>query len=122
MKVFIIDDSIVVSKRLKSMLEGIENLDIVGDAQNAVEALEKIKTNKPDLVISDLRMPGGSGFEVLDKLKKEFPSIVVIILTNYPEPHYEKKCIELGANYFLDKSNDFEKVVEIITQMMKSES
>ena len=113
MKVLIVDDSAVIRERLGTMLSETENVEIIGQAQAPREAMELIQKLKPDAVILDIRMHGGNGIEVLKNIKqnKQFP--MVIMLTNYPYPQYRKRCEILGADFFFDKSTEFEKVREL---------
>jgi len=117
MKVFIADDSTVLRDRLIEMLSELPGLEIIGHAQAVPEACASIKNLNPDVVILDIRMPGGSGIDVLQDIKKDKQSPLVIILTNYPYPQYRKKCLELGADYFFDKSTEFEKVTELFKRL-----
>ncbi len=117
MKVFIVDDSAIIRERLKSMLLEIPDVRIAGEAKAADEAIRSIKKLKPDVVILDLRMPGGNGIDVLTSIKKNSTPPVIIILTNYPYPQYRKKCIEAGADYFFDKSTDCEKVLKVLKKL-----
>lgn len=119
MKVLIVDDSAIVQERLMSMFDDQKEIQIVGQAQNGIEALKFIKQHKPNAVILDIRMPGGNGIEVLRHIKQIDPSIKVIMFTNYPYSQYRKKCLESGADYFLDKSAEFNKIPEIINQLAK---
>ena len=113
MKIFLADDSKIILDRLAALLSENENLEVVGTAQNSLIAYDLIRKLKPDVVILDIRMPGGDGVELLIKLKKQMPDIKVIMLTNYNLFAYKQACLNAGAEYFLDKSNEFEKVVEI---------
>jgi DNA-binding NarL/FixJ family response regulator len=63
-------------------------------------------------------MPSGSGISVLEEVKRRGKSPVVIMLTNYPYPQYRKKCMDAGADYFFDKSNEFHKVTEVLARMI----
>ena len=117
MKVFIADDSKVLRERLTEMLSDVPGLEIVGCAQDVSEALSHIKKLNPDVVILDIRMPGGSGMDVLQDIKREHHAPTVIMLTNYPYPQYRKKCLGLGADYFFDKSTEFEKMTELVKQI-----
>jgi DNA-binding NarL/FixJ family response regulator len=119
MNVFIADDSEVVCERLKIMLSEIPKVKIVGEAKAATEAIKLIEKLKPDVVLLDLKMPGGNGIDVLISLKKYKPAPVIIILTNYPYPQYRKKCTEAGADYFFDKSTDFEKVLIVLKKLIQ---
>jgi DNA-binding response OmpR family regulator len=68
-------------------------------------------------VILDIRMPGGNGIQVLEAIKTSTAAPVVIMLTAFPYPQYRKKCLEVGADYFLDKTTEFERVVEVLEQL-----
>jgi DNA-binding NarL/FixJ family response regulator len=118
LKVLVVDDSAIVRERLISMLSELADVEVVGQAQDAHEAIEAISKLKPDVVILDIRMRRGSGIEVLETIKKDTPSTTVIMLTNYPYPQYRKKCMDAGANFFFDKSTEFEKIAEVLGQLI----
>ena len=113
-RVYVVDDSDFVRERLIEMLSELEEVEIVGETGDPQEALAAIGEMVPDAVILDIRLPGKSGVEVLRDLKKEKPSPIVIILTNYPYPQYRKECTEAGADYFLNKSTEFNKIAEVL--------
>ena len=117
MKVFIADDSKVLCERLIEMLSEVPGIEIIGHAQDVTESLAAIKKLNPDIVILDIRMPGGSGMDVLQAIKQDKHAPMVIMLTNYPYPQYRKKCLGLGADYFFDKSTEFEKVTELFKHL-----
>ena len=114
MKVLIVDDSAVIRERLVTMLSEIKDVEITGQAQSPREAMEVMEKQKPDAVILDIRIHGGSGIDVLRDIKrnKQFP--MVIMLSNYPYSQYRKRCKALGADFFFDKSTEFEKVAEVL--------
>ncbi|MGA7874318.1 MAG: response regulator transcription factor [Desulfoferrobacter sp.] len=122
MKVFIADDSAIVRERLGSMLFDLKKVEIVGFAEDATSAARSIRELKPDAVILDIHMPGGSGIEVLAEIKKEAPAPLVIILTNYPYPQYRERCMHLGADFFFDKSAEFEKVYQVFERLISESS
>ena len=84
MRLFIADDSEIVRSRLVGMLSEFKEIDIVGEATTAQEAIESIRELIPDVAILDVRMPDGNGIEVLETLMKENISTKFIIFTNYP--------------------------------------
>jgi len=120
MKVFIVDDSKIVCERLIEMLSELPGVEIAGKAHKVVEATNLIEKIKPDVVILDIRMPGGSGIDILRKIKKNKAAPLVIMLTNYPYPQYRKKCMDAGGDFFFDKSDEFEKVVEVLKDLIQS--
>lgn len=101
------------------MLSEIEGIEIIGEARDGIEARDRILELKPDVLVLDIRMPWRSGIDVLHDIKQHDPAIVVIVLTNYPYPQYRKQCMERGADFFFDKSTEFEKVPEVITQLLR---
>ncbi len=122
MKVLIVDDSKIVCNGLRQMLTNITDVEIVGEAHNTGDAITAITELKPNLVILDIRLPGPSGIEVLKDIRDKKLPIRVIMLTNYPYPQYRKRCMELGADYFLDKVTEIEKIVEVVKQLLKNKT
>ena len=118
MKVFIADDSQIMRERLIDMLSDLPEIEIAGQAQDGVEATGLIKKLSPDVVILDIRMPNGSGIDVLREIKKNEHAPIVIMITNYPYPQYQKKCEAAGADYFFDKATEIGKVTEVLEQLI----
>jgi len=114
MKVLIVDDSKIVCDGLQQMLTPIGNVDIVGQAHNARDAVQSISALMPDVVILDIRLPDRSGIEVLREIRAKQVTSRIIMLTNYPYPQYRKKCEDLGADYFFDKVTEIEKISALI--------
>jgi DNA-binding NarL/FixJ family response regulator len=117
MKVLVVDDSDIVRERISVMLSNINNVEFVGEAANSIDALYLVNKLKPDAVTLDIRIPGESGIEVLKKIKSSHPSIIVMVLTNFPIDQYKNKCYQLGGDYFFSKSDEFEKVEEVFTKL-----
>ena len=119
-KLFIVDDSEIVIERLKTMVSEVKEIEIIGQATNPFDAINGIRTLHPDAVILDLQMPGGSGIGVLLSVKRDHSAPVVLVLTNYPYPQYRKKCMEAGADFFFDKSTEFERVPEVLNRLIQN--
>jgi DNA-binding NarL/FixJ family response regulator len=115
--VFIVDDSAIVRERLISRLASVNGLNEIGQAENATAAISSLEQTTPDVIILDIQLPDGSGIDILKKIKKERAKTVVIMLTNYPYSVIRKRCEELGADFFLDKSTEFDEVIEIIKKL-----
>ncbi len=119
-RVFIADDSLIVREHLVTMLNELTEVEIVGQAETVAEAISAIRILKPDAVILDIRMPDGSGIDVLQTIKQDEPAPVVIVLTNYPYPAYRQKCLQVGADFFLDKSTEFDQIPELFERYKQS--
>ena len=118
MKILIADDSLVVRDRLVTLLTDVDGIEVVGQAKDAIEAKSLAAELRPHVAILDIRMPNGSGADVVRDIKQLSPTPKVIVLTNYPHPENRKKCIERGADYFFDKSTEFKKVVAVLKGML----
>ena len=114
MKIYIVDNSKLVCERIITLLAEMKEIEIVGNAQDIPTAILSIQHLHPDVVIMDIRMSGGNGFDLLHFIKENQLPINVIVLTNAPYPQYKKRCLELGANYFFDKSTEFEKILTVL--------
>jgi len=92
---------------------------MVYEAKNGVEALQLIIEKEPDLAIIDIRMPDMNGIELLKILREMKTKVKICMLTNYHYPQYRKRCLAAGADYFLSKTEDFEKIDIIVSNMLK---
>jgi DNA-binding NarL/FixJ family response regulator len=119
MRVFIADDSKVFVERLADLLGEVPGVELVGRADDVPGAIHSILKSNPDAIILDLQMPGGSGLEVLRSIRQSHSSLLVLVCTNYPYPQYREECLVAGANYFLDKSAEFEKIPDILRDLIK---
>src|SRR5437899_12962451 len=119
MKVFIPDDAKIVVDRLADLLRDVRGVEVAGQAGDALEAVRCIRQVNPDAVILDLQMPRGSGLDVLRAIRPDHPGLYVLICTNYPYAQYREECLSAGANYFLDKSAEFEKIPAILHQFLR---
>ena len=121
MKVVIADDSSLMRDRIKSLLNSISNISMIYEAKNGMEALQLIMENEPDLAILDIRMPEMNGIDLLKKIRKLKMKTRVCILTSYPYRQYRERCMEEGADYFLSKTEDFEQIEIVISDMVTNE-
>jgi len=121
MTVLIVDDSQEFRRSLARLLDTLDDVKIVGEAGSVWEAIHLAAENKPEAVILDIKLPGGSGFDVLREIKKnEEKTPVVMMLTNYASEHYRRKSLEGGADYFFDKSTEFEEVLAVLKHNLKA--
>jgi DNA-binding NarL/FixJ family response regulator len=114
MKIIIIDDSEFIRNNLMRLLlnSGVElSIEEAYDVDSGKEMIKKII---PDIAIIDIRIPGGSGFELIKFTKDVSENIKVIILTNFANEQYKNKSLTEGADYFFDKSTEFGKLINVI--------
>jgi DNA-binding NarL/FixJ family response regulator len=116
MKVFVVEDSLVILERLTKMLRAIPEVDVVGHAGDVREAIAGILATKPDIVVLDLKLAHGSGFDVLSEVHRREPGIDVYMLSNFASEPYRRHAERLGALGFFDKSKEFERVRDVVAQ------
>jgi DNA-binding NarL/FixJ family response regulator len=124
MKVFVVEDSAAVRERLIEMIREIEDIEVVGEASTYDTAVNGIMNTRPDVAVLDIKLAddGGSGIDVLIQVRKGLPAMKAIVLSNYATPQHIKASADAGAEYFLDKSADFERITEILEQMKRGTS
>jgi DNA-binding NarL/FixJ family response regulator len=118
-KVFVVEDSAAVRERLVELIGEVEDVDVVGVARSYHAAVAGINATGPDVAILDIKLAddAGTGIDVLAEVRKTMPSLRAIVLSNYATPQHEKASAEAGAEHFLDKSKDFERIPVILEQM-----
>lgn len=121
-KVFIADDEMWIVMGLKKLLEKSgKPFSIVGEANNGVTALEEVEEKDPDVLFTDIRMPGLSGLELLEKLKAKGQELKVIFITGYADFEYAQTALRLGAFDYLVKPIDQDKLEEVLDRLMEGE-
>jgi YesN/AraC family two-component response regulator len=120
-KIVIADDSEMILDTLREMLNPFSRAEIVATCKNGNDALEAIRTLKPDLAIVDIQMPGLTGLQVVAETRKENKTTPFIILTFYSSGYYRQQAILAGADYFFSKTDDFQKIAEVVGEMLKKE-
>jgi two-component system, NarL family, response regulator DevR len=120
MRVYLVDDSQLVRHRLAAFLWKIPGIELVGEAENPSQALTGITRTKPDTLILDLELGGESGVDVLRQLRTRSARPAVIVFTNHATPEVAKKCLEAGALFFFDKTNDLDLLKNTLAELAKS--
>ena len=113
-RVLIVDDHAVVRAGLKLLVDAEDDLEAVGEAGSAREAVFEARTTKPDVVLMDVMMPEQSGLTVVPQLVKEHPEATVLVLSMQDDPRYVREAFEAGASgYVLKEAADAELVAAI---------
>jgi len=121
-KVLIADDHRVVREGLAAILKMKDDIHIVGEAKDGMEAVEKVKTLVPDVVLMDVSMPRMGGVEATRQIKREFPHIGIVALTMYDEQQYIFDLVRAGATGYLLKDSESSQIVAAIRAIYKGES
>ena len=120
-RVLIADDHALVRAGIRALVEKIEGVVVVGEAGKGSEALKLIDEFNPNLVLLDLTMPDGSGFDVLHHVTKNYPDIRVIVLTVHEAGEYAIRAFREGAAGFLPKSAASTELEQAIQTVMRGE-
>ncbi len=121
-KVLIVDDHTLVRAGVRALLSLASDIEVIGEASDGIEALEKIRQNSPDVVLMDLAMPVMGGLETTRRIKKEYPGIQVIVLTQYDDSEYVIPVIEAGARGFVTKMAAFAELATAIQTAYNGDS
>jgi len=117
MKVFLVEDSVPLCERLVEMIEAEGDHCVVGQAATYDDAVKGIEATQPDVGIFDIRLQRGNGIDALAEAKRRLPGLVGIVMSNYATAQHVKASADAGAEYFLDKSADFERINEILSSI-----
>jgi two-component system response regulator NreC len=115
--VVLVDDHAVVRSGLRLLLERQEDIEVVGEAGTAKEAIFRTRALKPDVILLDVVMPGESGIEVLPKLLKESPETKVLVLSMQDDPSYVREAFAAGASGYVLKEAADEEVVSAVREI-----
>ena len=121
-RVLIADDHNIIRDGIRSLLSITPNIEVVGEACDGIEVLEKVEETLPDLVILDLSMPRMTGLDVTRKVCKDFPRTKILALTQYSSREYVMKVIEAGARGFLAKTTASSELINAIEAVYRGES
>ena len=115
--ILIVDDNLLFTERMIDILHELNNIRYINVASDYNEACRIVKHEMPDLVLLDINLPGKNGIDFLRLIKEENKKCTVVMLTNHSDDYYRQLCKQIGADHFLDKSNDFARVPEIVSRI-----
>lgn len=121
-QILIVEDSEFLRAAIIQALTTLPNVQIVGEAIDAANAVNLIHQREPDLVLLDIRLYQSNGFQVLEHLQQADVKPVVMVLTNYGYPQYRQRVLQAGANYFFDKSTEFDVALQTIRDLVEGHS
>ena len=121
-RVLLVDDHAIMRDGIRALLGLNEDIEIVGEASEGREAIEKTKELSPDLVIMDIAMPGIDGLEATRRIKKQNPNVKVLILTQYNNKEYILSAVKAGAAGYLPKRALGSELVSAVRAIQRGES
>jgi len=115
LRVFVVDDSPLIRERLEAMIT-LAGAEAAGHASGVAAAVRAILLERPEIVILDVQLADGSGFDVLRAVRKQAPEIDVYLLTNFAADPYRQLAERFGARGFFDKSSEFGRMHDVVAQ------
>lgn len=120
MDVLVVDDAAAIRTRLRAMFVDVPGIVSVREAATLAEAHRLLEQKTPGAVVLDLHLQAENGLELLRHLKSVRPDLLVIVLTNAATDHHRRSCARLGADYFFDKSCQFEAVLHVLERAVRN--
>jgi DNA-binding NarL/FixJ family response regulator len=118
-RLLICDDQAIVCEGLRAILENVREIEVVGVANTGVEAIEKTRAMRPDLVLMDLKMPQLNGVQATRAIREQFPQIRVLVLTTYDDDEWVLDAVRAGAAGYILKDTPQEELIKAIREAMK---
>lgn len=116
LRVLLIEDSLLIREAVAELVESGGRARIAAAVDNETDAIAELRGHAYEVVIVDLKLRAGTGFGVLRMLQDSQANALVIVFTNFATPAIRKRCAELGATWFFDKSSDFEAIGDLIAR------
>jgi len=120
LRVLLVEDSRLLSERLLELIAAEDGVSAVAAVATESEAVEAVRELHPDAVILDLRLREGTGFGVMRYINTLVDRPDVVVITNYALPQYRQQAHRLGARYFLDKTQEFDRLPEVLKTLREN--
>lgn len=121
-KVMLADDHILIREGIRQLLEFDGNIDVIDEANDGEECLEKLEKSKPEVLLLDINMPKKNGVEVLQEIKRKGINVKVLILTVHNEVEYLLKAVDIGVDGYLLKDSDLSELKKAINAVYNGEN
>ena len=118
--ILVVDDSVLMLIRIKQLLQDCEVIEKIITTQRFEDAISIIEKEKPDIALIDINLAEKSGIEILSYIKRKKYNIKVIMFTNEVSDNHKELCFKIGTDYFIDKSNDFDKLLPLFSTIAES--
>lgn len=121
-KVMIADDHSLIREGIKQLLEFDGSIEVISEASNGIECLDKLENSFPDILLLDINMPLMNGLEVLNEIKKKEYNVKVLILTVHNELEYLLKAVDIGVDGYLLKDSESAELKRAIQAVLSGEN
>lgn len=121
-RIFIVEDHQLFRDGLKSMLGSRDDLDIVGEAEDGLDALRQIRKIEPDLVLMDLSMPKMGGISVMKEIKREFPHIKILALTIHESDQFVLEAFDAGTDGYCIKESSVQELMIAVDSVLRGKT
>ncbi len=118
-RVLLVDDHPLVRDGIRMRLEVTGRIVVVGEAGSVAEAADLVEALRPDVVVSDIRMPGASGIELIAQFSRDFPGLRIVVLSMHQEPEYVRRAFDLGALAYVLKDAAAQQLLDAIDAVMQ---
>jgi two-component system response regulator NreC len=118
-RILMVDDHAILREGLRALLSYYDDVEVIGEAQDGAEALERVKELQPDVVLMDIAMPGMNGLEATRLIHAQYPQIRVLVLTQHEDPQYVMPLLQAGASGFVTKralGNDLINALRVVAK------
>lgn len=117
--VFLVEDATLIRRRIAAALSAIADVIVIGEAEDTATALTEIAASGADVAVVDLRLTASSGIDLIAQLSREQPAVVTVVLTNHVSAPFRTACEQAGADYFFDKTSEFDAACHTIEALVK---
>jgi len=117
-RIILVDDHPVILAGLQALVTGLPELELVGQATSASQALALVRDKSPDIVVLDMGLPGMSGLTLAERILERVPAIQIVMLTHYEEPSYVQKALRTGIRGYVLKASSSDKLAQAIRTVL----
>jgi DNA-binding NarL/FixJ family response regulator len=124
-RILVVDDHQMFRASLRQIIESMNDMEVIAEADNGLSAIKQVQKFKPDIVIMDIRMPVVDGIDATRQIKSEYPGIKIIALSSHSDRSYVEKMLQAGASDYLSKicsRNDLIKCIYSVWSEAQSET
>jgi DNA-binding NarL/FixJ family response regulator len=119
LRVFLVEDATPVRRRIAEAFSALADVVVVGEAEDTATALRQIAVSSADVAVVDLRLIASNGIELIAQLSREQPAVVTVVLTNHCAAPFRAACQRAGAEFFFDKTSEFNAACHAIEALVK---